>query len=117
MSEDALSIAKKLHCEIIVDLDNKIKIVCVEHYASVLEFAKKIGKEKHFLEKIEQLKRLGFIELYKDFAPYSFSFVVFRNGVRTFNGGLIYHGFDGGSGGAPSFSVTLTETDGWSIHT
>ena len=35
------------------------------------------------------------------------------------NGGLIYHGkHDGfGSGNAPTFSVCLTPTNGWSVHT
>ncbi len=36
-----------------------------------------------------------------------------------YNGGLIYHGphDGGGNGGAPTFSVCLTPTSGWSIHT
>lgn len=36
-----------------------------------------------------------------------------------FNGGLIFHGphDGGGNGGAPTFSVSLTPQDGWSIHT
>jgi hypothetical protein len=47
---------------------------------------------------------------------------IFSSPVQTrfwFNGGLLYHGaIDGfGSGAAPVFAVTLTPTDGWSIHT
>jgi hypothetical protein len=65
------------------------------------------------------------VELYKDFAPYSFEFTIYRRGsngqpdVVWFNGGLIFHGdHDGhGSGSAPTLAVTLTPTDGWSIHT
>jgi hypothetical protein len=36
-----------------------------------------------------------------------------------FDGGLIFHGaIDGyGSGAAPTFSVTLSPTDGWNVHT
>jgi len=36
-----------------------------------------------------------------------------------FNGGLIYHGSHDlfGSGSAPAFSVCLTPTSGWSVHT
>lgn len=39
--------------------------------------------------------------------------------VYWFNGGLLHHGpHDGfGSGSGPTFAVTLTPTDGWSIHT
>lgn len=63
-------------------------------------------------------------ELYSDFAPFSFAFVMQArkpNGglERWFNGGLIFHGnHDGfGNGGGPTFSVCLNPTLGWSIHT
>ena len=38
---------------------------------------------------------------------------------RWFNGGMIYHGpHDGfGNGSGPTFSVSLSPTNGWSIHT
>ena len=38
---------------------------------------------------------------------------------REMNGGVIFHGTHdgGGNGGAPTFSVCLSPTDGWSIHT
>ena len=62
--------------------------------------------------------------LYPDFAPLSFAFVMEtkeQDGsfTRWFNGGLIFHGpADGfGSGAAPTFSVTLEPTHGWSVHT
>jgi hypothetical protein len=36
-----------------------------------------------------------------------------------FNGGLIFHGAHdrGGDGGAPTYSVNLSPTDGWAVHT
>ena len=39
--------------------------------------------------------------------------------VYYMNGGLIFHGKHdgGGDGGAPTFSVNLTPTNGWGIHT
>ncbi len=63
--------------------------------------------------------------LYKDFAPLSFGFnIETKQDDGTwkfwFNGGLIFHGRHdgGGSGGAPSFAVSLTAVDeDWSIHT
>jgi len=61
--------------------------------------------------------------LCKDWAPLSFSFVMHQKtegGYRFwFNGGLIFHGqHDGfGDGSAPTYSVDLSSTDGWSIHT
>jgi len=65
----------------------------------------------------------------KDFAPYSFSFTMYKKArckdvldepwKYWFNGGMILHGaHDGhGSGQAPTFSTCLTPTTGWSIHT
>lgn len=55
-----------------------------------------------------------------DFAPLSFGFAVLRpNGSCWIVGGLIYHGSHdrGGDGGAPTYSVSLEATEGWSIHT
>ncbi len=61
------------------------------------------------------------VELYPDFAPYSFYWVWREKETQRviMNGGLIYHGKhdNGGDGGAPTFSVNLTPQSGWSIHT
>ena len=68
-------------------------------------------------------ERVG-AELYSDFAPYSFGFQGFikdKDGIwRPWTvGGLIFHGKhdNGGDGSAPTFSVCLEPTDGWSLHT
>ena len=52
--------------------------------------------------------------LFSDFAPLSLTF-----SSSFLHGGLIFHGpVDGyGSGSAPTFSVTLSKTHGWSLHT
>jgi len=66
--------------------------------------------------------------IYRDFAPYSFGWTRYRKPFEEgrmnredidMNGGLIFHGqHDGyGSGSAPTFSVCLTPTNGWEIHT
>lgn len=62
--------------------------------------------------------------LFEDFAPLSFVFVMeIRQDdgkyERWFNGGLIFHGphDGGGDGGAPTFSVNLSPSTGWSVHT
>ena len=68
--------------------------------------------------------------LFKDFAPYSFYWECRvrsnepgvspeQNWKRFMNGGLIFHGShdNGGDGGAPTFSVNISPSDGWSIHT
>ena len=63
------------------------------------------------------------IETYvtEDFAPYSFYFYKTYVESEEFvsNGGIIFHGAhdNGGDGSAPTFSVNLTSTYGWSIHT
>jgi len=66
--------------------------------------------------------------LCRDFAPYSFNVTLERrvqqdNAVGDryepwFSMGLLYHGDHDsyGSGSAPTFAVTLTPTQGWSIH-
>jgi hypothetical protein len=64
-------------------------------------------------------------ELFPDFAPLSFFFVMYNKSKKDgeykpyFNGGLIFHGpHDGfGSGSAPTFSVSLNAEHGWSVHT
>lgn len=35
----------------------------------------------------------------------------------SMNGGLLFHGFDHGSGDAPTFAVTIGDCRAWSIHT
>jgi hypothetical protein len=56
----------------------------------------------------------GEAELFSDGAPLSFTW---RAGGLL--GGLLFHGPHDryGSGGAPTFAVTLTPTYGWQIHT
>lgn len=74
---------------------------------------------------IETLQRLagnarGKARLYRDFAPLSFGFSVIRaDGRAWIHGGLIFHGphDGGGNGGAPTYSVSLEPTEGWSLHT
>lgn len=60
-------------------------------------------------------------QIFNDFAPLSFEFVHHNlvTGKVILNGGVIFHGnHDGyGSGQAPTFSVCLEVTTGWSIHT
>jgi hypothetical protein len=111
-----------------------------QYFDEVVTFAKKIdlydkNKDNAALE--SRLNYLGTyggkdgdgadktrVRLFRDFAPYSFSFVIESKDTTGtwstwFNGGLIYHGpHDGnGSGSAPTFAVTLSPTLGWSIHT
>ncbi len=96
-----------------------------------LEFAEKRG-DKSLLECLDRLNRHDKVSreeyhrnvetsIYPDFVPLSFEFVrkdLDENRIRM-NGGIIFHGsHDGfGSGSAPTFSVCLEPTSGWSIHT
>jgi len=92
-----------------------IVIKCQEHYDSTLAYAKLVDKEDNLQQNLRRLANMGeIVELYKDFAPHSFLFVVKNNdGKKEYNGGLIYHGFSH----HVTLSVSLSETDGWSIHT
>jgi hypothetical protein len=58
-------------------------------------------------------------KVYNDFSPYSFSFARYIDDRFVSNGGIIFHGKHdkGGDGSSPTFSVSLTPTDGWQIHT
>ena len=99
-------------------------VECPEHLAYVRGFADATNQRDAFEEKLEDLIRFkrdgSTVKLREDFAPYSFFWMLFSpEGTFWMNGGLIYHGAHdgGGSGGAPTFSVNLTPTNGWAIHT
>ena len=86
-------------------------------------FAQQNGLEESFNNTFARLERYSEngceVKLFSDFAPLSMEFVINENGRCVLNGGFIYHGsHDGfGSGSAPTFSVCLEKTNGWSIHT
>ena len=96
-----------------------MKIKCQEHYDKVVEYANSIGNTT-FEKCIERLKQWETnsngkyeIELYWDFAPYSFGFAeVAEDGSRGIVGGLLYHGKPD-----ESFAVIMEPFHGWSIHT
>ena len=101
---------------------------------TVKDFADKVGKADSLQSKLDYLDTYASArreegletrcQLYEDWSPQSFAF---RMEMRQdggewgqwFVGGLIFHGAHdgGGDGGAPTFSVCLNPTDGWSIHT
>lgn len=96
-----------------------MKIKCQEHYDKVAEYAKSIG-DTTFQNCIERLKQWEKnsggryeIELYYDFAPYSFGFAERTpDGRNCIVGGLLYHGRPD-----ESFAVMMEPFHGWSIHT
>jgi hypothetical protein len=99
-------------------------IKCPEYLEEVRQFADRINQRQQFESRLTDLTAYlpdGWtVELYTDFAPYSFFWTEFNpTGKRGLIGGLIFHGQHdgGGNGGAPTFSVCLTPTSGWSIHT
>lgn len=87
-----------------------------------------LARERKDLSLIQCLQRLKKEEqripgmnifISSDFAPFSLYFEKWRNEKMYGNGGIIFHGkHDGfGSGAAPTFSVSMTPSDGWEIHT
>ena len=92
-------------------------------------FAEKVGQADDLQKNLDYLASYSDSEtrcvLYTDFAPNSLAFDMLRRKEADgpwepwFNGGLIYHGThdDFGSGKAPTLSVCLSPTDGWSVHT
>lgn len=112
---------------------------CADRWNEVHEFATAHGLEENLRRNLEYLDQYangpGCLYdreqggdtrciLHQDFAPLSFGFTMQcrkagEDWKTWFVGGLIFHGpHDGfGSGAAPSFSVSLTPTVGWQIHT
>jgi hypothetical protein len=88
-------------------------------------YAKEHNLMESFTETFARLERYsdkGYsVTLYRDFAPLSMEFSIKENDRLVLYGGFIFHGpHDGyGSGGAPTFSVSLSSERnvGWSIHT
>lgn len=111
-----------------------LMVINQEYFDKVKAFAERIGKLACLQEKLDYLANYACSEeapnntrcrIYRDFAPGSFEFVMDKwnktkqDYVPWFNGGLIYHGPQDGWDGAkgPTLSITLTPTDGWSVHT
>lgn len=99
-------------------------VTCPYHLAVVRAFADRIDQRLQLEEKLNDLTAYlpdnWIVELYKDFAPFSFFWTqTGPTGEGGLIGGLIYHGEHdgGGNGGAPTFSVNLDYSDGWRIHT
>ena len=112
-----------------------------EHFDEVRKFAEEVGALEEFEERIKYLKTFACddgetfdetktkCELAKDFAPYSFTFLLLKKDSfgeysPWFNGGLIYSGPGlPADGSAPSLTVSLDPraTDGkthiWGVHT
>lgn len=96
-----------------------MKIMCQEYFDAVVKYAESIG-DCTLQERFGRLKRWGQnarltseIELYRDFAPYSFLFNQrYADGSLGIVGELVYHG-------SPDCSCcyTLEKINGWTLHT
>ena len=97
-----------------------------DHFLMTLQWAVANNCAKQLTERLDYLAGYGegdnTVELYRDFAPHSFEFLMKKpDGTRWFNGGLIYSGpgqpLDGSS---PASTVSLEKTGlehKWSVHT
>jgi hypothetical protein len=104
-----------------------------EHYDKVVAFAQSVGAEAQLRERLDYLGTFATLtecELYYDFAPHSFGFVMFQRQktgserTRWFNGSLIYSGPGVPSNGSfPSLTVSIDRDAAsgarhmWSVHT
>lgn len=103
-----------------------IKIEDPDYFAEVMQFALDNDCADKLTEKLGYLTAYhegeNTCQLYKDWAPYSFHFLMLRpDGTRWFNGGLIYSGpgqpLDGS---APALTVGIgidSSRHGWTAHT
>ena len=103
-------------------------IECKDHYNAVLDFAIKNHAEAQLRSRLARLEQmcnepLTRCYLHKDFAPYSFAFMLETPGSqrRPIVGGLIYNGpGQPGDGSGPAYSVNIdppADLHSWSIHT
>jgi hypothetical protein len=99
-------------------------VKCPEYLEEVRKFADYTNQREAFEDKLKDLTQYkpdGWtVELYTDFAPYSFFWAEYGpTHQRGLICGLIFHGAHdgGGNGSAPTFSVNLSAISGWSIHT
>jgi hypothetical protein len=104
-----------------------------------MQFAEDMGLKDQFQKQLDYLgnyaeqegcsydKSIGagtICRLYKDFAPHSFTFILYGHKTAfadlkaMFNGGLIYQGPTSPANGSfPSLTVSLNKGDGWFVHT
>ena len=101
------------------------------HLQTVKDFADRTGQRAQLDEKLAYLEGMtrnreaGQDDLYihSDFSPMSFYFEIYPAGSkrdntkRLWNGGLIYHGQLENGTRPETFSVELTQSNSWSIHT
>jgi hypothetical protein len=113
--------------DVLVIEDKKYFDTVVAHAKAIGFYDKRENKNGMLESRLEYLEKYGGektrVRLFKDFAPFSFGFVVEqKNGEEwrhLFTGGLIFHGpHDGfGNGGGPTYAVAMAASVGWSIHT
>jgi hypothetical protein len=97
------------------------------HLEAVRDFAFEMGLSYPLEQQLDYLANYGGrgnqVILVKHFAPHSFSFAMYRPGVKEarkfiFNGGLIFEGpSQPADGSFPSLTVSLADGVGWFTHT
>jgi DNA-directed RNA polymerase subunit RPC12/RpoP len=99
----------------------------LDHLEEVRKFARGAGLSTQLERQLHYLASYGHrgnqCVLGRDFAPHSFSFAMYRPGVKDarkfiFNGGLIFQGpSQPADGSFPSLTVSLSSGTGWFCHT
>ena len=94
-----------------------------EHFLDAQAFAIKVNKLESLNAVMLRVAELAHenesVIINKDFARYSFGFVIANhvtNEVRM-NGGIIFHGQLENGTYEETFSIQLSPSDGWDIHT
>ncbi len=109
-----------------------LNVKCYDHIEKVRAFAAQIGLADQLAKQLDYLHDYGGGEgredycrcdLFEDFAPYSFTFCIYRTEEGKepkfwMNGGIIYQGPGCPADGSfPSLTVSLAEGTGWFLHT
>lgn len=89
----------------------------------VLSFAETRGLLEQFLGRLGSIAKGTWfgepceLQMFRDFAPWSFEWQICRGGEVVYNGGLIYFGAGDSGVDAPQLFVRLgDQSEGWSIH-
>ena len=122
---------EKIETARVIFADSRDGEVIRKHLRNTIAFAKEVGAWDRLRDRLRWLAQYAphrndvSCVVGKDFAPYSFNFLLRTwDGAKwtsMFSGGLIYHGPGApGDGGAPSFVVDLAQDrpeHDWGIHT
>ena len=112
-----INIAPGILKNVIKPMEKRVHIHDRTHALNTVRFSRRI-KDSSLRRALHRARELahqynGTLQLYPDFAPQSFAFVISTESNKCkLAGAIIYHG-----GTEQVFATTVTPTEGWALHT